>query len=523
MTSDHQRYARYFDSRSTTLDLPPGDPSSVVARAAGRRRRRRTAVSGLTALAILAGVVTVQQVGDDGGSRVAAEGESQPVTASPLQWTSVTPSSGLLYSSGFAVTDDGTQYGLSTAPGRYDPDAPTGPLTLYRSTDGVEWTAVALPGDLWPSQLAARGGDLYAVGTSPAAGGNASATLARSTSGGEWTTADLPIDIGAIEDEIGAPVSVHGLDVSAGPDGTVVSLQLSTYVDALDYLPRPVDGAYTAGWTPTGIDVYGVPEGCQLVGQDLSCEDIEAVDAGAPMRAKPGRSPVLASFTFDEIGVGARMQSLLGGELHVFVTADGSAFEEAPLPDIAGDSASLVATDDGFVLFSTEWNGRENGVTVLRSADARTWTVDGGVATTGYVTSVGVIDGRAAAVLWTESGSVLVADQGNGSWSTLDLGDAISAQAPGAGIGIASADIGPLGAAIVLDAYDEGNQTSRWFTVFSPDGRSLSVQPIADLPGAANGYPASVRVSADAVTIAFGDARLDDGVITSTLLVGTPA
>ena len=179
MNSDHQRLVRYFDSRSTTIDLPPGDPSSVSLAVAGRRRRRRTAVSGVAALALLAGVVTVQQAGDDDTSEVAAEGAA--VAAAPLQWTSVTPIAGLAYANGFAVTEDGTQYGLSTAPGRYVPNDDGGPQTLYRSTDGVEWTTVTLPADLWPSQLAAHGNDLYAVGTSPAAGGGEGATLARAT------------------------------------------------------------------------------------------------------------------------------------------------------------------------------------------------------------------------------------------------------------------------------------------------------------------------------------------------------
>ena len=99
----------------------------------------------------------------------------------------------------------------------------------------------------------------------------------------------------------------------------------------------------------------------------------------------------------------------------------------------------------------------------------------------------------------------------------------MSAEATTTGrLSLTTGSIGPLGAAAVLTAYDEATETEAAFAVYSPDGRSIAVQALAGLPGGPTGYPSSVRVSADAVTIAFTDSVHDDGEITSTLLVGTP-
>jgi hypothetical protein len=257
-----------------------------------------------------------------------------------------------------------------------------------------------------------------------------------------------------------------------------------------------------------------------LVGRgEITCDGTER----APKPVADER--LLASYTFDQLGIGDALRSLIVGELHVFVSADGTTFDEAELPGGVHGNGTLVSTDDGYALFASTWDRSGNTVTTLRSADARSWTIDDGLTMRGYVAATGTIGGRTAAILSADrSGAVLQMQQPDGSWLPLDLGAAVAQHGttPGATMFVNAADIGPLGAAAVIAAYDEAAQSEQRFLVYSPDGRSVSVQPLADVPGAPQGYAGAVRVSADAVTVVFGDDRDDDGVVTSTLLVGTP-
>jgi hypothetical protein len=522
MNSDDQRYARYLTARAITIELPPGDPSSLVARAAARRRRRRTVGSSLAAIALVTGAVTVQQIGsnDTSGGEVASQADAV-TAAEPLRWSTVVPNVGVAWSNSTVVTDDGTQFGLSTAPGRYDPDEPGTSQTLYRSADGVEWSTVELPADLWPSQLAASGNDLYAVGTSPAAGGGRSVVVARSAAGGAWATISLPLGLASLDAQYPG-LGVHGLDVAVGADGIVASVVVQAYVDAAPYLPADLEGAGWT-WTATGLEVYGPPEGCeQRAANEIDCGD----EGSAPVPRKEGA--VIASYTFAELGIGSELQSLIAGQLHVFASSDGATFDEVALPDGARGQGSVVATDEGFVLFTSDYTSGGNIVTTLHSGDGRSWTVDGAAAIEGWLVTTGKIGGRAAAVVQSpiDGGAVLRTRQPDGSWSTLDLDAVVSELGVPAGrhLSVGSADIGPLGAAAVVSTYDGvTGEFDQHFAVYSPDGRSISIQPLATLPAAPAGYPGAVRVSADAVTIVFGDGNYDDGVSSSTLLVGTKA
>jgi hypothetical protein len=521
MTSDDQRYARYLTARAVTIELPPGDASALVARAAARRRRRRTVGSSLAAVALVAGAITVQQIGsnDNNGGEVAAQANAV-TAAEPLRWSTVVPNVGLSWSNSTAVTDDGTQFGLSTAPGRYDPDQPSQPQTLYRSADGVEWSAVDLPADLWPSQLAASGNDLYAVGTSPAAGGGRSVVLAKSAAGGAWDTISLPLDLASLDAEYPG-LGIHGLNVAVGPNGVVASVVVQAYVDATPYLPAD-QATYSWSWTATGLELYGAPEGCTVRSpKEIECGDPAATTA--PNARAEGS--VIASYTFAELGIGSELQSLIAGQLHVFASSDGATFDEVSLPDGVRGEGSVVSTGDGFVLFATDWTGSSNVVTTLVSSDGRSWTVDAAAAVNGWPVTTGTIGGGAAVVVQTDNGALLRVQQADGSWSTLDLGAAVTdlGQPVGPYLSVSSADIGPLGVAAVISTYDGVSDSNQQFAVYSPDGRSISIQPLANLPGAPQGYPGAVRVSADAVTIVFGDGNPEDGVPSTTLLVGTTA
>ena len=84
-------------------------------------------------------------------------------------------------------------YALSTAPGTAGSAAQPG-QAIYRTTDGEHWT-IADQGQPWITDLAERGGVLYAVGTAPGAATADDIRYRVGTShdgGKEWSETDLP-------------------------------------------------------------------------------------------------------------------------------------------------------------------------------------------------------------------------------------------------------------------------------------------------------------------------------------------
>jgi hypothetical protein len=512
MNADNIRLQRYLRAQAATLALPPGDPTAVVARAANRRRRRRVVATSVTALALVAAAIGVQQLGgDDNGTGQLAAQPSTTVAANPLDWTVVQPHTGLGYSSSITVSDDGSIYGLSTAPGRANPGELPTRTALYRSQDGVEWSTVPLPDDLWPSQLASSGGALYAVGTSPATAGGRDLVLAKGDgSGSSWTQATLPLDVASLDRKYPGLVSVSGAEVTAGPHGVVAAVQVSAHLDPATVLPpgTEITGGFT--WTADGLQLLAPIDVCAKDGNVAPCRE----------RPTLANATVVATYTWAQLGIGDELRSLILGELHVFTSTDGEGFVEATLPEGLRGQGTLVSTKHGYVLFSQDNSDSGGTVSVVRSSDAQSWTLDASAQFDGYVVGAGTIGGRAA-VITDKIGPVLHAEQADGTWSSLSIGDAIDVPA-GSSVTAGVADIGPLGAAAVLTVSEmNGPGPFTQYVAFSPDGRSLTVVPIDWYRDGR--YAGTIRVTADAVTVVLSPERTSPGDDpTSQLLVGTP-
>ena len=185
--NDDDRLQQYFSARATEIEVPSAGLATITRRGRRRRQRRTVAKVGAVIGVLAIGGAAVAQRGDGGGQGVTSYGSS--VVASPLQWTLVTPKVGIGSSVTSATTDDGTIYGLSTAPGS-SAGSFEAPRHLYRSTDGTEWSAVDLPADLWAADVAAAGiASTRWAPRRPAAGPSRSAWPAPPTAARPGTTA----------------------------------------------------------------------------------------------------------------------------------------------------------------------------------------------------------------------------------------------------------------------------------------------------------------------------------------------
>ena len=345
--------------------------------------------------------------------------------------------------------------------------------------------------------------------------------------GSEWNQVDLPLDLAALEARYDDVVSVNALSVAAGPNGVLASVNVSVWADPTAYVPPGTDVSGDWRWTADGLELYEPVDGCELSkdGAPMPC----TTAAPTTIRSSPREQRVAASYTWAQLGIDEELRSLIQGELHVFTSVDGTSFDEVALPVGAAGSSTLVATDDGFVLFAQTWpNERSAGeVHILHSSDGRSWTADPSATFTGYLDSAGRVDGRAAAVVihYGENGliaTVAHTRRADGGWSTLDLTGVIELPQGKRAVGTTSA-IGPMGiaaAVIVHDPTDSEGETTQQFLVYSPDGVDVTSLDVTDRVG--GGYLATLRVSADAVFAGFSSPKHDPNAEPSmTLLVGT--
>jgi hypothetical protein len=219
----------------------------------------------------------------------------------------------------------------------------------------------------------------------------------------------------------------------------------------------------------------------------------------------------------------AELQQYVGGRTFAYATDDGQRFDRVALPDLPGWGSQAVAADDGYRLFASENGAGSASTTVLRSADGRSWTVDGML--DGSYSAVGLLGDRPAVALWTVAGdSVVQVQRADGSWGRVDL---LSAIVPPAGEELFVADVafGPLGmAATVLSSAKEEATEPHSYLVHSSDGVALSVLDLDDYFGPETGGTMGVTVSADAITLRSVHAPDGDRatVEPTDVLIGTP-
>ncbi|MDQ1519703.1 MAG: hypothetical protein QOI55_776, partial [Actinomycetota bacterium] len=253
------------------VDMPRGDVGEVVSRAARRTsHRRRALVAGITVLVVAVAATGVEIAGRDGrdaGQSIALGAVSAHLGDTGIQWQRVNPRSAL----GFSTDPTGTSalYALSTSPGQADTGA--APRVVWRSEDGVDWTAVgsSLGNDLYLSDLASADQRIYAVGTGPA---TASTTSGDAVSGAllvGWSDDNaktfakhaLPLDLASIA-RYATSVSMNQTQVAVGAHGAVVAATVIVDPDVAALLPSGVTAPN--GWVITrdGVDLLGNGNAC---------------------------------------------------------------------------------------------------------------------------------------------------------------------------------------------------------------------------------------------------------------------
>jgi hypothetical protein len=211
----------------------------------------------------------------------------------------------------------------------------------------------------------AGNGRLYTVGTGPAPAAEGepySFQVAASSDGGAtWASKPLPLDLAGLKDRYGDNVSAGAARLAVSPDGAVLATTtLHAWADPYELLPADVDQRWGVTQTATGFDVNGPPADLTAAGAEVCPTDwvlqedvpadastpydalpdeVTSIEAGArpipakavyaehspddlwcvspdgaeaqPVWAGEVAGPVARSFTWEELGVDAGLQSLL--------------------------------------------------------------------------------------------------------------------------------------------------------------------------------------------------------------------
>jgi hypothetical protein len=423
-----------------------------------------------------------------------------PGTASTLTWTAIDVDEGLGWSHADLTTGDGTIYGLSTAPGPQSKDQPLNrPSTLYRSSDGQTWETVEVPGGMSPTALASSDDHLYAVGTS-ASGGTINIVLATSDDGAaSWDEASIPAPAAALKARFPGEVQLSAPRITHGPNGVLAAVTVAAYPNVERLLPGV---SFPNGWqiNGDGVDIFAVQNGEQV---------------------KP--APIAEHRTWDELGLEPELRALVGGEVHLYSSTNGSTFEEIDASGVSGNYlGGLIGSADGYRMLV----GRDAAVHQLWSADGRSWSSTG-PDLEGWVQTVGLLRGTPTAVIGTQRGASLLTATSGGGWAVTDLFAASGVPNPGGQVWLQTAAIGPLGLVGVVGTGDGEHAATS--VIESADGRTFTSHSLEDLGADATSMVGGIAMNADAVTLRIlpsgrtdaSDKRVPLGP--QRLLVGVPS
>jgi hypothetical protein len=573
---------------ATLTDLPRGDVDAVVRRGRRRTHRRRRAYVAVTiASALVLGVAGLRIAGhDDGGARKI---ELTPA-ASPhlgntgVRWERVTPSAALGYAPEVAGSSE--LYALSTAPGQSDVNGDvSAPRVVWRSTDGVDWTAAStLGGDLYVSDLAPGDQRVYAVGTGPATASTRNGDPVAPLLVG-WSDDDaktfakqaLPIDLDGIASR-STNMYVQLTDIAAGPKGVVATALVRADLDVPALLPAGVTAPHGWAVTANGVDILGGGAACPAgttdhlaprakdLGDGAGVDPEDAVrlrakaealrakqeateapgqvypyqcfasDGTATMYSPQARHGVVQSLTWDELGVRGDVRQAAVGEPFVFAAASGSTdFTRVSLPGATGvQSMALRGDADGFDLVATNAadgvgpKGVDSQLVALHSVDGHTWNSTGATPQgIDYVTAVGRVGGQLVVVGGDRDGGARVAVDTGGTWTTTSLADLLPADVrAGRMVQNATAAVGPFGVVATVVLFDPANSKT---TPTTPDVRVLatrdlvtwSVDSLHTLAGDGY-YPSRVLMVGDHVVILGSRPAPTKGPAETIAVVGTP-
>jgi hypothetical protein len=513
----------YFASRAAHITPPAADVGAVLHRARRRRRRRGAALAAFGSVALLAATVAVVRthgteypvavgaVGTDTeGTDTEGTGPDDTTSPpSPLQWQLVRPHAGLGFN-GDTASAAGATYSISTAPGTTTNNLGFG-QTLYRTTDGVEWSPVATPTGFATATLGGTSDRVYALGTMPAGGSTGISLLSGGTSGDLGPPVSLPIDLAALSHDAGGDVSMLSGSVAAGHGHVVVAVTVQSDLQSVVHDAAPqIDPDHYLIAKGDGVD-----EGPSLKltpGQTITTK---------PPGSVPTTPAPLRHWSFDELGINSTQRAYLAGRTLLFDSTDGTTFRSVDPPAGADGTARVVPTPDGFRLVSTD--SLEATTKVFRSTDVSSWSP--AVATfAGALDDAGVIDGHFVVATAIAIGApVIHREQAGGTWSDLSFaGLDPNASTPAAYHGWIAAAIGPLGVAAV--AWMSTGTTMTGTVIYSQDGTHATAVPV---PTTSDGVPTwmgSVQVGADAITVglSLGRTAQPDGTPAMADFVGTP-
>jgi len=556
---------------ANSIPMSLGDVDKVTALGRRRRARRRGALSGVTALALVASIATLANVNHDAPTNVATFGA---VTRGDvdLEWEVLSTSDGLGMS-GSDVNGAGPFYALSTAAGRADVGKNRPSRVLWRSDDGVSWTAATTLGnDLFLSDLAPADGRVYAVGTAPAQAGvkrRGDLVAGWSDNGGKtFSKTTLPIDWAGIESG-SATTQLLGTQIASSDKGTIVTATVHAALDVPRLLPQ--GAAAPDGWatTATGVDVLG-PEKDKLEcpAGTTPARDAKMVEARGTNRAG-GIGPVeqadtrpkarevdpewcvtdddkresvmvtpqeqrgvVRSFTWSELGVTGDLLDAATRQLFgFFAPKDTTDFTRVDLGAVRADTAYVDADEDGFHIFaSSNVAGSNTADTVdLSSEDGRIWTSIAGPREMQWVSAAGTVAGRRIVIGDSATGTLVARADGAGGWAVTPLSSVIDpALSGGRPVHSFSAGIGALGVVVAATpTVDDANQSAVAPTllVFSRDGSTWEDQSVEQIAGRAVGVPLRIFVSGQraVVSLSGGSTREGEAPKPQTILVGTPA
>ena len=475
MPFDHTLRER-LHREAASVTLPEREPRQAVARA-HRRRRHRSAVLGAAAVAAMVAAVSLATGGGGDGTAdvdVASVAGLLPRTgALTFDWQVGDSGLGTVSSSFQAA--DGTVYALSTGPGFRGLVAGEWPRALYRLGAGGTWEPVELEGDRpRAADVTANGDALYAVSTSPAAGGGGSvARVSTSTDRGDtWSGEDLPA-VASPSDEV-PWLQDHHVSVETAGDTTIAVVTTSFRLD-LAAFPE-LD---PSGWVEEGEDglVVHAPE-----------DDVE-----------------LDRLTWNELGLSGPDDL---DPAHQVLRSTGDGWELVDgVTGLTGDSLTLGAAGDRFIVGTVG----AGGTTVLTSSDGAGWVPVEVPGSDPWMVSVG------PALVALDLGTSTVHASGDlgGSWQQVDL----SGSGVPPGFIVQSIDSGPLGVALVLTGPDGWDPQ----LVVSGDLVDWTVTPIAEVVGARPNTTIGVTVGADRLVVtATLPPSVPGGVSDSRTAVGTP-
>jgi hypothetical protein len=476
------------------LGVPRGDVRAVIARGRHRQRRRRAGGAILATLVVVsAGTVALGGTDDDGGTPVRMADGGARRGAVAMDWEVVDPASGLGFSRDLGGELDGSPlYALSTAAGTVDVGSATPKRVVWRSDDGIEWTAARTLGtDLYLSDLSTAGSRVYAVGTAAATADGGTRTtpvfVGWSDDGAAtWQRAGLDLDLAAIG-AVSRRLDVTASDVVSSDAGTVAVVVLSAALDISKVLPDGVTAPHGWARTEEGVDLLASDEpSCDSGEKPVPTTEPAAEAFGVACKGRGGvvtpqeAYGVRASYTWAELGVAGDVLRAVRRQPVAFFAEPGST--EFRRVELASDAPAydvlLEAVDGGFDLAVSgpvADDHERSEVRFQHADDGRTWTPSTAVTGVEWVAAVGRVDGRPTVIGYgRDGGGRIVRSNGDGTWSSTEVADLLDdPPADGAVAMLSAADIGPLGAVVATPTR----------VLVSRDGTTWSDVAAADLVG----------------------------------------